>query len=935
MFAQVTVSGSVEDVDNGEPLIGAKVVIKDKPYGALTDDEGKFTFKSPTPPPFNLQITYIGYDTLNFEVTSVDKPVRIDMVPASITVTGAEIVGQSINEKEKLSPLTVESMGAIQIKNNPGADFYAGLGNLKGVDITSASLGFKIINTRGFNSTSPVRSLQIIDGVDNQAPGLNFSLGNFLGAAELDVQRVDLIVGASSAFYGPNAFNGVISMETKDPFIHQGVSAQVKVGERSLLEGGIRYANSVQNKDGEDKFAYKFNIFFLRANDWEATNADPTPQSKVGMDNPGGYDAVNRYGDENLTDGINNASSLTGQRDFPGLGIWHRTGYWESDLVDYDTRNLKASAAFHYKFNPRVEAIVASNFGYGTTVYQGENRFSLKDIKFFQNRLEVRQKDKFFVRAYATHEDAGNSYDAVLTALFLQDAAKSNFEFTRDYRNYWKQQIVPRVEALPGFPSSNVVPYDYAAADAILAQYQDSLIKWHAETAAYTNSEEPVVYQNLARFEPGTQRFDSLFNSIVSKTAFEEGGTKFFDRSALYHLHGQYKFTPTFADITVGGNFRMYTPNSQGSIFSDTLAIVSIDTTTDGVGGMVIDTTFERTVIRNSEFGVYAGIEKKVLDERLKLNATLRVDKNQNFPFLVSPAISAVWTVDENHILRISGSSAIRNPTLQDQYLFYNVGRARLLGNVNGYQNLVTIESLNDYFTTTDYDTLVFFDIDPVEPEKVKTVEVGYRGILGNKFYVDAGYYFSYYTDFIGFELGADVRTDTFFGQPFATLERVYRVASNASDFVTTHGASIGLNYYFKKFYSIGANYSWNKLLKDSDDPIIPAFNTPEHKFNVSISGRDIRAKIFGLKLNDWGFGANFKWVQGFDFTGSPQFTGYVPSYYLIDAQINKSVKKIHSTFKIGASNLLNNPVMQVYGGPAIGRMAYFSVSVDFDDFSK
>ena len=103
-------------------------------------------------------------------------------------------------------------------------------------DITSASLGFKIINTRGFNSTSPVRSLQIIDGVDNQSPGLNFSLGNFLGTTELDTKGVEIVVGANSALYGPNAFNGVIDMSTKDPFMFPGTNYQVKMGERSLIE---------------------------------------------------------------------------------------------------------------------------------------------------------------------------------------------------------------------------------------------------------------------------------------------------------------------------------------------------------------------------------------------------------------------------------------------------------------------------------------------------------------------------------------------------------------------------------------------------------------------------------------------------------------------------------------------------------------------------
>jgi outer membrane receptor for ferrienterochelin and colicin len=90
-----------------------------------------------------------------------------------------QINASRLSEKTKQSPLTVESMDQIAIRETPAFNFYEGLGQLKGVDVTSASLAFKIINTRGFNSTSPVRSLQIIDGVDNQSPGLNFSPRKF------------------------------------------------------------------------------------------------------------------------------------------------------------------------------------------------------------------------------------------------------------------------------------------------------------------------------------------------------------------------------------------------------------------------------------------------------------------------------------------------------------------------------------------------------------------------------------------------------------------------------------------------------------------------------------------------------------------------------------------------------------------------------------
>jgi hypothetical protein len=52
-------------------------------------------------------------------------------------------------------------------------------------------------------------------------------------------------------------------------------------------------------------------------------------------------------------------------------------------------------------------------------------------------------------------------------------------------------------------------------------------------------------------------------------------------------------------------------------------------------------------------------------------------------------------------------------------------------------------------------------------------------------------------------------------------------------------------------------------------------------------------------------------------------------NYYLIDAMVAKEIHKYHLQCKLGASNLTNNMVMQVYGGPRIGRMAYFSVLYD------
>ena len=83
------------------------------------------------------------------------------------------------------------------------------------------------------------------------------------------------------------------------------------------------------------------------------------------------------------------------------------------------------------------------------------------------------------------------------------------------------------------------------------------------------------------------------------------------------------------------------------------------------------------------------------------------------------------------------------------------------------------------------------------------------------------------------------------------------------------------------------------------------------------------------IHLQNLGFGVNYKWIEGFQFEGSPQFTGFVPHYDIIDAQISYHARKIYSTFKLGASNLLDNQKFTVYGGPVVGRLVYISVLVE------
>jgi len=952
-FAQGgTVTGTIYDEESGETLIGANVILKGTTTGTVTDVQGNFSLEVNQNPPFILIIKFIGYANQEITVTSFSEKLTINMGADKVLIKEVEIVGSRISEKTKQAPLTVESMDVLAIKEAPSGNFYESLGTLKGVDVTSASLGFKIINTRGFNSTSPVRSLQLIDGVDNQSPGLNFSLGNFLGASDLDVQSVDVIAGASSAYYGPGAFNGVIDMKTKDPFLFPGLTVSLKGGERSLFEGAVRWADVIKNKDGEDKFGYKINLFYMSAYDWEATNYDPVDESPVSTDNYSGFDAVNIYGDEVTTGGNN----FTRSTDHPGLTRVYRTGYREEDIADYDTRNAKANLGLYYKIKEDLILNYGLNYGNGTTIYQGDNRISLRGIDFIQNKIELKKQDKWFVRFYSTHEDAGESYDAVLTANIMSNIAKREQDFYPTYGQFYKEfnedlyeQGMPSqddfIDSRPSIldfidDEGNLDKDAFGAANrnwttSILdaqnqwaAENPDVMIDYNARIRRLT--ENAAVEGQEPFFRPGTARFDSLFNDVTGRL-FTDNGSRFYDKSALYHGQGEYIFDTSFGKIITGVSGRIYTPDSRGTIFEDTLSytrerVMNEDGTFETI---LLDSTYND--ITNWEYGAYVGYENKFVDDRLIFKATLRMDKNQNFDAVFSPAASLVYNLNENQIIRAGVSSAVRNPTLADQYLYYDVGRAILIGNLNGFDSLATIDSFNNARNTGSnfgWNRLDYFDVDPIKPEQARTFEVGYRGSFSNKIYIDASYYYTLYQNFIGFNFGIDIPFTP--NNPTPGNFEVYRVAANATERVTTQGFSLGVNYYFFKNYALTTNYSFNKLVSGDDDPIIPAFNTPEHKYNIGVNARDLNTDFGIFRLRNWGFGVNYKWVDTFVFEGSPQFTGIVPSYYMIDAAVSANFKKINTTFKIGASNLTDNRVFTVYGGPRVGRLAYFQVVYEF-----
>jgi outer membrane receptor protein involved in Fe transport len=364
IFAQTTVSGTVTDVNTNDPIPGANIRVIGSVGGASTDFDGKFSLNTSEELPFSIEISFVGYTSKTVQIDSGIENLTIELVESDNTLDEVVVSASRTPQSLRESPVTIERMDVRAIKNSTSASFYTGLNNLKGVDVKTNSLSFNSVNTKGFSTFSNARFVQLIDGMDNSSPALNFVLGNLIGANELDLKSVEIIPGASSALYGANAFNGILFMTTKNPFDYQGISFYAKTGltiqdsgDNNYIDFGIRAAHAFS-----DKFAAKVSFSYMKGTDWMADDTNEYVSQGAGLPdkiNPYetrsyDHDAINIYGDEIATNIHEVAKSMEAAGLIPGgasalvpndnVG---RTGYLEKDLTDYNAESAKVDVSLN------------------------------------------------------------------------------------------------------------------------------------------------------------------------------------------------------------------------------------------------------------------------------------------------------------------------------------------------------------------------------------------------------------------------------------------------------------------------------------------------------------------------------------------------------------------------------------------------------------
>ena len=935
-IAQTTITGSVRDKKN-QSIAGANVKVVGEKSGTSTDFDGNFTLKVSSKTSVTLEVTSVGFVSQTVSATAGQK-VNVALDSEDTKLDEIVVSASRTPEKIRESPVTVERMGAKEIRKTASPTFYDGLENLKEVQMNTSSMSFKSINTRGFASIANTRFMQLVDGMDNSSPLLNFVLGNLIGMSEIDVQSVEILPGASSALYGANAFNGILFMTSKSPFVKQGISAYVKYGQTNQQAAGVNdyYDFGIRAaKAFTPYFAAKANFTFLRGTDWNATNYDDV--NIAGKDRGFyNYNGVNVYGDEASTNlaGVGSAlvqlGAITAAQAsvLPNYNV-SRTGYNEVDLTDNKVQNVKADVSLHFKpFANDFEIIWQTKVGSGNTVYQGANRYYLNNFFMQQHKLEVKGKN-FFVRGYTTTEDGGKSYDMLFTGLNVNRQWKAD--------NVWFGQ--------------------YAG-----AYIQSTLLGGATPEQAHATARRVA---DTGRLLPGTDAFKSAFNKVTADADVLQG-SRLQDNSRIYHSDANYNFKDLFkaAEVQVGGSFRLYELNSGGRIY------------TDGNGQ-----------INYNEYGFYTQVQKKLMEDRLKFTGSVRYDKSKNFDGNFSPRISAVYSAGESkqHNFRASFQTGFRNPTTQDQYIGFNVGNAVLIGsapdNLTRYienspvtgavgqsyagGTSVTITGLNAYnnsYTKASVDAFAAFaaanpgntpgaaallrktNVAYVKPETVKAFELGYRGVFRGFGYDINGYY-NIYNNFIGnltvvapkygtvsevfdFVAGAPTYATNPAVQTLQALSsgniRAFQIYTNTDNEIKSVGFGLGLSKKVYKEFELSGNYNYAdfKFDQSKDASFEPGFNTPKHRIKCSLSNERL-FKNFGFNVSGR-YSSAFMWQS--TFTGGD---GMIAEATVIDAQISYGIPMLKSVFKAGGTNLGGKEYQQVFGAGQIGQQYFVSWTIN------
>lgn len=821
-------------------------------------------------------------------------------------LTEIVITGSRMPEKLFRSSVNILQLKSIDVQNLGSPTLYDALETVRGVHVTTPSLGFKVLNTRGFSNTTNVRFAQLIDGIDNQAPHIGAPIANALGASELDIEKIEIIPGSASALYGMNCINGLANIQTKNPFEHQGLSVRQQTGLNHL--GNVSQFSPQGFSQTDFRYAHAFNkLIAFKVNgsstigtDWITNNQDDLAQTMnsstnlVGDSNPA-YDGVNSYGNES-----SNRKTLTlGGKKY----VVARTGYEESAIDDYSINNFKGDLSLSIRPKKGHELSITYKGALIHTIYQRSNRFRLDHYTLQQYSVDYKSS-MLEIRTYLTQENTGKSYNIRSLAENMDRAFKSDAQWFADYSTAYNTA------------QSN----GYSIPDA---------------------HKFARISADQGRYQPGTAMYNQKREELININNWDHGAALGV-QSFLYHAEGVLHWNKIFnsffesinTDILTGFDYRNYSIIPDGNYF-----INPVDSTEN---------------LTYSKFGGFTQINKNLFKNKLRVSATLRFDKSDYFSLKTNPRFSAIYSPSRSINFRIAYQSGYRFPSIFEGFSNVNSGGVKRVGGLEImsrgiFENSYTKASIEAFQAKVNADVnnlgltqqqaidqnKEILKKNPyryLQPEFVRSIEIGFRGLaFQNKLFIDLEGYYNMYKNFIAqVEASIPKTTDpdsipTYLYSK-STQDR-YRLWTNSTSIIYNYGGSIGLKYRLDEHYSLHGNATFAKLDKtEKNDGLEDGFNTPQWMMNGIFSAQNIW-RSFGAGIT-FGYQSQFNYV-------SFLVSGDVPAFWTIDAQINYTIKKPNIFLKLGGTNILNHSYYSILGGPCIGAFYYLNLTYSFSAADK
>jgi outer membrane receptor protein involved in Fe transport len=814
------------------------------------------------------------------------------------TLNEIVISASRISETILRSPVSIDQLRSIDAKNMGAPTCFDAIENMKGVQIITPSLGFKVINTRGFANTTNVRFTQLIDGIDNQAPHIGAAIANALGANDLDIDKIEIIPGTASALYGMNSINGLANIRTKNPFVYQGLSVQQLTGVNHVgnidsyspqlySQTNLRYAKAINSK-----FAFKITGSYTNGKDWVADNRNDlvsTLNSSTGLtgaNNPA-YDEVNGYGNESSN---RRTLTLNGKK-----YVVARTGYRESDIDDYNIQNYKGDAGLYYRPKEGHEFSATYKGSLINNIYQRSNRFRLQDYTLHQYALDY-HSPIFELRTYLTQENTGKSYNIRSLGETMDKAFKPDDKWFTDYTSAY----------------NNAITAGNAVADA------HKLARQSADNG---------------RYQPGTDAYNQKKDELVNINNWDYGAALRV-QSYMSHSEGLLNWDKLFAPLFDKLGMQLL------SGFDHRTYIIVPD------GNYFINPVDSGKNLTYSKTGGFTQLNKDLFNKKLRLSATLRADKSDYFDMKLNPRLTIVYSPKEELNFRAAYQSGYRFPSIFEGFSNVNSGGVKRVGGLkimsNGiFENSYTKASIDVFQAkvTSDVNTKGLTQTQAIannqtmlkknpytylQPEYVRSFEFGFRGLaLSKSLFIDADLYYNSYDNFIAQVEASIPKT----GNPDSiptylnskTKQDRYRLWTNSQSKIYIYGTSLGLKYRYSDKFSFLGNITYSKLDRtDSKDGLEDGYNTPEWMLNGTVMTENIWKNL--------GAGITGRYQTKFDYV-SFLVSGSVPEYWTMDAQVNYNFRKPGILAKFGATNLLNKPYYSILGGSSIGGLYYISLT--------